>query len=40
MIENKYNQDVETILSYRFDQGADLWTTPDKRLLKGGRSDF
>ncbi len=27
--------DVEAILSHRFDGGADHWTTPDKRLLKG-----
>ena len=27
--------DVEEILSHRFDNGADYWTTPDKRLLKG-----
>lgn len=36
VIENKYLKDIETILSHRFDQGADLWTTEDKRLLKGG----
>jgi len=34
-VENKYLQDVETILSHRYDLGADYWTTPDKRLLKG-----
>jgi hypothetical protein len=27
--------DVETILSYRHDNGADLWATPDKNLCKG-----
>ena len=34
MIE-KYKADTEEILSHRFDLGADYWTTPDKRLLKG-----
>jgi hypothetical protein len=28
-------QDMEAILSHRYDNGADYWTTPDKRLLKG-----
>lgn len=27
--------DMEVILSHRHDNGADLWTTPDKRLIKG-----
>lgn len=35
MIEEKYLSDVETILSHRNDLGADYWTTPDCRLLKG-----
>ena len=36
MISNKqYLSDVEKILSHRYDNGADYWTTPDKRLLKG-----
>lgn len=30
-----YGADVEGILSHRYDQGADHWTTPDKRLGKG-----
>jgi len=34
-VEQQYISDVEAILSHRYDQGADLWTTPDKRLLKG-----
>ncbi|WP_214842423.1 hypothetical protein [Exiguobacterium sp. s150] len=33
--ENPYEADVEKILSHRYDQGADYWTTPDKRLSKG-----
>jgi hypothetical protein len=35
MINSKYLNDVETILSHRYDNGADYWTTPDNRLLKG-----
>lgn len=34
-VEERYLPDVEAILSHRADQGADYWTTPDKRLLKG-----
>lgn len=34
-VENRYLSDVETILSHRYDNGADLWATPDNRLLKG-----
>lgn len=34
-IEKQYLADAEAILSHRHDYGADLWTTPDKRLLKG-----
>lgn len=33
--ENVYLSDMEEILSHRYDNGDDLWTTPDKRLLKG-----
>ena len=33
--ENKYLSDVEIILSHRYENGADFWATPDKRLLKG-----
>lgn len=35
MVENEFLSDVKTILSHRFDNGYDFWTTPDKRLLKG-----
>lgn len=35
VIEKQYSADVEEILSHRHDNGADLWTTPDKRLIKG-----
>ncbi len=31
----EYSSDVEAILSHRYDNGADLWTTPDKHLIKG-----
>jgi len=34
-LEKQYTSDVELILSHRYDNGADLWTTPDKRLIKG-----
>lgn len=34
-VEQQYLSDVEAILSHRHDNGWDLWTTPDKRLLKG-----
>lgn len=31
----EYQEDVEKILSHRYDLGADYWTTTDKRLIKG-----
>ena len=34
-IDEKYQCDVDAILSHRYDGGADYWTTPDKRVLKG-----
>ncbi|MDR1630537.1 MAG: prenyltransferase [Oscillospiraceae bacterium] len=34
-VSERYRADVEAILSHRHDNGADFWTTPDKRLLKG-----
>ncbi len=34
-IEKQYFSDFEEILSHRYDNGADYWTTPDKRLIKG-----
>lgn len=34
-VHAKYSSDIEAILSHRHDNGADFWTTPDKRLLKG-----
>ena len=34
-IEERYLADVEAVLSHRYDNGADYWTTPDKRLIKG-----
>jgi hypothetical protein len=30
-----YQQDIESILARRFDNGADLWATPDNRIAKG-----
>ncbi len=32
---NDYSSDVQEILSRKAQHGADLWTTPDKRLVKG-----
>jgi len=32
----QYPSNVEAILSRRYDNGADHWTTPDRRLSKGG----
>ena len=34
-IDERYAADAETILSHIHDGGGDLWTTPDKRILKG-----
>ena len=34
-MNQKYMSDVETILSHRYDNGADYWTTTDHKLLKG-----
>jgi hypothetical protein len=33
--ENKVESDIEAILSHRMDNGADLWTTVDFKLIKG-----
>lgn len=33
--KNKYLSDIKTILSHQHDNGADLWSSPDKKLLKG-----
>ncbi len=33
--EKQYLPDIDAILSHRHDNGADFWTTPDKRLIKG-----
>lgn len=35
-MENKYVDDINTILSYRYHNGADLWATEDKKIGKGG----
>lgn len=34
-VEKRYESDIDEILSHRLDNGADLWATPDKRLIKG-----
>lgn len=31
----QYASDVEAILSHKYDNGGDLWTTSDNRLMKG-----
>ena len=33
-IEKQYLSDVAAILSHRHDNGADLWATPDNKLLR------
>lgn len=33
--KTEYPEDIAQILSHRYDNGADLWATPDKKLLKG-----
>jgi len=35
-VPEKYQNDIDVILSHRHDLGADYWTTPDLRLGKGG----
>jgi hypothetical protein len=35
VIEKQYQTDVDAILAKRHDNGADYWTTPDRRLIKG-----
>jgi len=35
MIEKQYQADVDAILSHINDNGATLWATPDKRIIKG-----
>jgi len=34
-VAQRYSADAEAILARRHDNGADLWTTPDGRLMKG-----
>lgn len=34
-MQNPYESDIRAILAKRSDNGADLWATPDGRLLKG-----
>ena len=35
MVDPRFASDVASIVARRHDLGGDLWTTPDKRLLKG-----
>ncbi|EYT97063.1 hypothetical protein B834_662 [Enterococcus mundtii 1A] len=32
---NKKQTTIDEILSHRYDNGFDYWTTPDKKLFKG-----
>jgi len=34
-LNHEYQIDIDEILSHRYDLGADYWTTPDNRLIKG-----
>jgi hypothetical protein len=34
-IPDIYRPDAEAVLARRYDNGADYWTTPDRRLMKG-----
>ena len=34
--DGEYKNDIQEILSHRHHLGADYWTTPDHRLIKGG----
>lgn len=34
-MNKEYLADIDQIISHRYDNGADYWTTPDKKLLKG-----
>jgi len=34
-VDKEYQNDVDIILSHRYDNGDDYWATPDKRLSKG-----
>jgi len=34
-VEKQFEADMQAILSHRHDNGADLWTTPEKHLIKG-----
>ena len=35
-VDEKYQRDIDIIMSHRYDLDGDFWTTPDKRLSKGG----
>jgi len=34
-LTNRFESDIEAIIAKRYDNGADLWTTADKRICKG-----
>ena len=35
ILTKQYESDIEAIIAKRYDNGADLWTTTDKRIGKG-----
>ncbi len=34
-LRTRFQDDIDTIMSHRHDLGADYWTTPDARIMKG-----
>ena len=34
-MDKLYLEDIEEIIAHRYDNGADYWTTEDRKLLKG-----
>lgn len=34
-MNDQQQYDIEQIIAHRYDNGGDLWATPDKKLLKG-----
>ncbi|MDD2245326.1 MAG: hypothetical protein PHR13_12060 [Dysgonamonadaceae bacterium] len=34
-LSKRYESDIEAIIARRYDNGDDLWTTPDRRIYKG-----
>jgi hypothetical protein len=34
-LTKRYQSDIEAIVAKSYDNGVDLWTTPDRRIYKG-----